>query len=87
MLDQDLVDLLACPETQQSLTLADDAMMIKMNEAIASGTLLNRDKKKITQSLDTVLIREDQQYAYPVINGIPVLIVEEGISLSMMSVA
>lgn len=84
MLDQSLVDILACPETQQSLMVADQELVDHVNQAIVQGQLKNRDQKKCDQQIDALLVREDKQYAYPVLRGIPVLIVEEGIALAQI---
>ena len=80
-IDQQLLDILACPETKEPVSLADDALIAKLNEAIEAGTLNNRAGEKITEKIDGGLIREDQNYLYPIRDDIPIMLIDEGIPL------
>jgi uncharacterized protein len=81
MVDADLIEILACPETRQSVRLADDALVRKLNAAIASGKVVNRDGQPVTEPIDAGLIREDKQYLYPVRQDIPVMLIGEAIAV------
>ena len=79
-IDKDLLEILACPETHQSLAEADADLLAKVNGRIESG-LTNRGGAQVEEPLEAGLVREDGQVVYPVRDGIPVLLVDEAIEL------
>jgi len=82
MVDPELLNLLRCPETRQPLSLADAALVQKLNEQITAGQLLNRAGKPVTRKCDSALLRKDGQFVYPVCESIPILLIDEGIPLN-----
>lgn len=84
-LDKDLLAILCCPETKQSVMLADDLLIQKVNDAIERGTLKNKAQKPVTEKLDGGLIRSDNQILYPVREDIPVMLIDEGIPLGQIA--
>jgi len=82
MVDASLVEILACPETHQPVTVADEATVSKVNAAIAAGKVKNRDGEAVIEPIQTGLIREDKQYLYPVRDDIPVMLIGEAIALA-----
>ena len=81
MVDASLVAILACPETHQPVRVADEATVVKLNEAIAAGTVKNRDGEAVSEAIQTGLIREDGAYLYPVRDDIPGMLIGEAIPL------
>ncbi|MDG2408566.1 MAG: hypothetical protein P8M53_06125 [Pirellulales bacterium] len=81
MLDPELLKLLICPETGQSLILANDQLLSELNSDIQGGQVRNLAGVTLTQSLDGALIREDNQVLYPISDGIPALLSDEAIKL------
>ena len=81
MIDQQLLDILACPETREAVSLADQALIEGLNQKIEAGQLVNRAGEKVTEPIDGGLIREDGRYLYAIRDGIPVMLVEQGIPL------
>ncbi|BCA55455.1 hypothetical protein W02_25950 [Nitrospira sp. KM1] len=79
--DKDLLAILCCPETKLEVSLADSALVDKLNQAISRGTLKNKAKKLVMEPLDGGLIRADRKVLYPVREDIPVMLIEEGIPL------
>ncbi|HLB33688.1 MAG TPA: Trm112 family protein [Chthoniobacterales bacterium] len=73
-MDLNFVNLLRCPASQQRLREASHAELEQINTRCALSNLQEN-------VLEGALIREDQKIAYPIRNGIPVLLVEEGFSL------
>lgn len=82
MLSEPLLAIVQCPETRQKLVRAPEPLVEDLNRAIAAGQLRNRGGDKLERPLDAGLIREDGQVMYPVLDGIPVLLVDEGIPLA-----
>lgn len=80
-LDKDLLAILCCPETKLEVSLADDVLIEKLNDAVSRGTLKNKGKKPVTELLDGGLIRADRKMLYPIREDIPVMLIEEGIPL------
>jgi len=80
-IDKDLLAILCCPETKLEVSLADDALVGKLNDAVSRGTLKNKGKKPVTDPLDGGLIRADRKILYPIREDIPVMLIEEGIPL------
>lgn len=83
--DKDLIAILCCPDTKQSVTLADNTLIEKVNTAISRGELKNKAKKSVTEKLDGGLIRADRQILYPIREDIPVMLIDEGIPLDQVS--
>ena len=83
-IDRDLLAILCCPDTKQEVSLADEALIAKLNEAVSHGKLKNKSNKPITESLDGGLIRGDRKILYPIREDIPVMLIEEGIPLEGM---
>jgi uncharacterized protein YbaR (Trm112 family) len=77
----DLVALLVCPETKQPVALASPAQLAALNERIRAGTALTRGGARVARELSEALVRDDGRVAYPVDDGIPVMLVEESIAL------
>lgn len=82
MVDPELLKLLCCPETHQSLSPAQPELLQRLNRQIASGTLQNRSARAVSQELAEALLREDGKVVYPIRDGIPVMLLEEGILLA-----
>lgn len=82
MIDQELLDILACPENKTPVTLADQALVDKINAAIESGGVTNRGDQKVEKKIDGGLVREDQAYLYPIEDDIPIMLIDEAIPLA-----
>lgn len=80
-IDQQLLDILACPETKEPVSLADETLIAKINAAIEAGTLQNRAGEAIKEKIDGGLVREDKKYLYPIRDDIPIMLIDEGIPL------
>ena len=80
-IDPDLLKILACPETLQGLAEADTALLTELNARIEKGGVKNQGGEAVADPLEAGLVREDKQRIYPIKEGIPVLLVDEGIPL------
>lgn len=81
LLSEQSLAMLRCPETRQTLQLADSTLLAKLNGQIAAGTLTNRHGTKLERSLDGGLLRADGQVVYQILDRIPILLADEGIQL------
>jgi uncharacterized protein YbaR (Trm112 family) len=79
--DPELLEILVCPESKQPVKPADDALLARLNADIDAGTLRNRGGEAVAKHISEALVREDGKVAYPVDDGIPVMLVEESIEL------
>lgn len=81
VIDPELLSILACPETRESLRLASAEELAAANARIAQGGLENHGGERVTEALTAGLMRADGKRLYPIREGIPVLLVDEGIDL------
>ncbi len=83
-MEKRLLNLLRCPVTHKGLSLARREMLGRVNTAIQAGELSNRDGTVLSESLSEALVTDDSKLIYPVVNGIPVLLEGESISLGQL---
>jgi uncharacterized protein YbaR (Trm112 family) len=81
MIDPELLSLLVCPETHQDIALADPAEVQALNAAILRGDVRTVGGTPVAAPLEGALIRADGEVAYPIRDGIPVMLVAEGLKL------
>lgn len=81
MIDQELLAILACPETHQPLTQADAALIERVNAAIGAGEQKNVAGGSVTEPIDGGLLREDGRVLYAIREDIPILLIEEGLPI------
>jgi len=84
-IDKDLLAILCCPDTKLDVTLAEEALIEKLNLAVQQGSLKNKAKKPVTELLDGGLIRSDRKILYPIREDIPVMLIDEGIPLDQLA--
>ncbi len=82
MIDSTLLEILVCPETKQPVSMADAAVLDRVNADIERGILRNRGGEVVTARLEAGLIREDGKVVYPVVDEIPVMLIDESIALA-----
>ena len=80
-MDDNLLEIICCPETQQPLRHADAELVTDLNQRIEAGTLLDRVEEKVGQKIEGGLLREDGKILYPIRQNIPTLLIEQGIPL------
>ncbi|MDQ3038505.1 MAG: Trm112 family protein [Pseudomonadota bacterium] len=83
-MDRKLLDILACPASRQPLSMLDAAGIDAMNDAIASGSVRRADDTMQSEPLREGLLTRDRKTVYRIDDGIPVLLVEEGIATSQV---
>jgi len=83
VIDQKLLEIICCPETKQDLKVADEELISRLNGLVERKELKNRIKQPVEKKLDGGLIREDGKYLYPIIEEIPILLIDESIPLDI----
>jgi uncharacterized protein YbaR (Trm112 family) len=81
MIDKELLNILACPETKEPVALADQALIDDLNRRIERGEVVNRGGKKVEKKIDAGLVRQDGAYLYPIEDDIPIMLIDEAIPL------
>ena len=86
MIEKELLDLLVCPLNNTPLEVAEQSLIERLNRAIADKTIAvkNRGGQLIEEPLAGGLVRRDEALLYPIVDGIPVLLVDEAIPLEQI---
>ena len=87
MIDQELLDILVCPETKQPVRLADQDLLTLLNQAIAAGDVANRGGSAVESTIEEGLVREDGLLLYPIRDDIPIMLIDEAIPLDGIAAA
>ncbi|MBT8487656.1 MAG: hypothetical protein HKN72_11440 [Gemmatimonadetes bacterium] len=81
MIEQNLLDILVCPETKQPLRVVDAGVLSELNASIEAGAVTNRGGETLSTPLVEALVREDGTALYPVRDDIPIMLIDESIPL------
>lgn len=84
MIDRQLLEILVCPENQSSLAMAEPELLNKLNRAIAEGRVVNRAGQPVKEPFEAGLVREDGKLFYSIVDGIPVMLIDEAVSLEAL---
>jgi uncharacterized protein len=77
-----VLPILVCPTDRTPLSVADSRTIARVNRAIAAGRVKNRAGRWVEQAIQGGLLRVDKTFLYPIVDGIPVLLADEAISLA-----
>lgn len=83
-MDKRLLAILCCPVTHKGLSLARPDLLKKVNAAVQSGKIVNREGTQLNAALKEALVTDDGKLLYPVRDGIPVLLEAEAIGLDQL---
>lgn len=83
-LDQELLDILVCPETKEPIAVAGAAVLERVNAAVAEGRAATRGGEQVADPVDEGLLREDGRVLYPIREGIPIMLIDESIDVSAL---
>ena len=81
-IDQELLDILVCPESRQRLTRAEPMLLARLNEEIRSRRLRNRGGEAVESEIREALVREDGKFLYVVDDDIPIMLIDQSIELA-----
>lgn len=83
-MDRKLLDILVCPASRQPLALLDKSGLDALNRGIATGGLKRNDGSAQSEAIREALVTRDRKTVYRLDDGIPVLLVEEGIATAQI---
>jgi uncharacterized protein YbaR (Trm112 family) len=83
-IDGKLLEILCCPVSKTPLIRVSAARLKKLNVAIAAGELQYVGGETVEQPLREALVTEDSRVVYPVVDGIPVLLEQQGIGTTQL---
>ncbi|MFG0262593.1 MAG: Trm112 family protein [Novipirellula sp. JB048] len=81
MIDPNLLAVLRCPLAGDSLQVAQTALVERVNAAIASGEIRDRQDQRVTEPIELGLITTTGDVIYPVRDGIVCMVVDDAIAL------
>jgi len=81
LFDSKLLDILCCPETHQRLHIAEAGILSSLNADIAASKVKNRAGQALSAPVAEALVSEDGVRLYPIVDGIPVMLLDESILL------
>ena len=81
MVDPHLLEILVCPESRQPVREAPATLIEQVNAAITAGHLTSRRGEMVREPIEGGLLREDGQWLYPVRENIPIMLIDEAISM------
>jgi uncharacterized protein YbaR (Trm112 family) len=87
MLTATLLELLCCPEDHSGLSRAEPDLLAAVNRRIEARQVRNRAGRTVERTMDEGLVRKNRDVLYPVVEGIPRLLVEEGIPLVQLDLS
>ncbi len=79
-MDRKLLDILVCPATRQPLAKLDKRGLDALNRAIKDKAITRTDGAAQTDAIREALVTRDRKTVYRIDDGIPVLLIEEGIA-------
>ena len=80
--DRNLLDILCCPLTRQPLGMMTASRLAKLNKLIQEQKIKDLSEDIVDVALEQALVTEDGKLAYPMVDGMPVLLEERCIALS-----
>ncbi len=80
-----LLDIVCCPVTHAPLSLMNADDLERLNHRIGDGRIRRRDESPVEEPLEQALVTRDGKLAYPIRDGIAVLLEDQGILLSQIT--
>lgn len=84
-ISEDLLSILCCPRTKVVVQVLLDNQLASLNERITQGGVKYYDGSAVEEPLQEGLITEDDETVYRIQDGIPVMLVEQGIQMEQLA--
>ena len=82
--DERLLDIICCPVTHSPLARMSADELERLNALIAEAKISNQGDEVVTDAFEDALVTRDGKLAYPIRDGIPILLAEQGISMAQL---
>ncbi|HET9031867.1 MAG TPA: Trm112 family protein [Dokdonella sp.] len=79
-MDKHLLEILCCPSTKMAMRLARQDEIAALNRSIALGNVNSVAGTSVATPLAEALITRDGKTIYRIDDGIPVMLIDEGIN-------
>jgi len=80
-IDPELLEVLCCPETHQSVQPAQEDLLAQLNSRIKAGAVKNHQGDAVSKPVEAGLVREDGKCLYVIEDDIPNMLIDERIDL------
>jgi uncharacterized protein YbaR (Trm112 family) len=80
-IDNELLEILVCPESQQTVKLASAQTLQRLNSEIDAARLRNRGGDVVDKHIEEGLLREDGKVLYIIDDSIPIMLIDQSIKL------
>jgi uncharacterized protein YbaR (Trm112 family) len=80
-IDNELLEILICPESRQPVSLAPAEILDRMNSEIEAARLRNRGGDVVEKRIEEGLLREDGKILYIIDDSIPIMLIDQSIDL------
>lgn len=83
-LDKALLDIVCCPVTRSPLEILPERDLYRLNQRIAERRIKNRDDQIVDGPLEQALVTRDGKLAYPIRDGVPVLLEDQAMQMTQL---
>lgn len=83
-ISQDLLEILCCPKTKVPVRMLDADRLARLNEQITAGAVTYVGGETVDRPIAEALVTEDSRTVYRIDDGIPVMLIDQGISTSQL---
>ena len=80
-IDNELLEILVCPESQQTVKIASAQILQQLNSEIDAARLRNRSGDIVEKHIEEGLLREDGKVLYIIDDNIPIMLIDQSIKL------
>lgn len=81
-IDNELLEILVCPESRQAVKLAPEQILQQLNSEIDAARLRNRGGDVVEKHIEEGLLREDGEVLYIIDDSIPIMLIDQSIKLA-----
>jgi uncharacterized protein YbaR (Trm112 family) len=80
-IDNELLEILVCPESRQTVEIASAQILQRLNAEIDAARLRNRGGDIVEKHIEEGLVREDGKILYIIEDSIPIMLIDQSIKL------
>jgi len=80
-IDNELLEILVCPESRQTVKLAPAQLLERLNTEIDAARLRNRGGDVVEKHIEEGLLREDGKILYIIDDSIPIMLIDQSITI------